>query len=179
MVVLKFDTMKINQIYYNLYQGTDVNTFMAGIQVIAERLGIQPEWLLNVMIIESGLNPQAVNGSTGASGLIQFMPATAKNLGTNVENIRLMTAVEQLDYVYEYLKPYRGKMRSWYDVYFAVFYPAAIGKADSWVLQSSSQSAAIIAKYNKGYDRDGNNAITVAEVKESIDIALKKKGCSL
>ena len=41
------------------------------------RLNIDPDYLVNVMSIESGFNPAATNVYTGATGLIQFIPATA------------------------------------------------------------------------------------------------------
>ncbi len=36
------------------------------------------------MMAESGLNPKVVNRTTGATGLIQFIPKTALGLGTTV-----------------------------------------------------------------------------------------------
>ena len=41
--------------------------------------------------------------SIGAVGLIQFMPDTAKLLGTTTAKLRAMSAVEQLDYVEKHL----------------------------------------------------------------------------
>lgn len=43
-------------------------------------LGINREWLYNVIMMESGWDPKAYNKS-GAVGLIQFMPATLKDFG--------------------------------------------------------------------------------------------------
>ena len=37
-----------------------------------------------------------------ATGLIQFMPKTAKNLGTSTQQLFKMSNVQQLDYVYKY-----------------------------------------------------------------------------
>ena len=42
----------------------------------SERYGVSYGWLLSVAKCESSLNPLAVNRSSGASGLFQFMPAT-------------------------------------------------------------------------------------------------------
>lgn len=142
--------------------------FCAKIQTICNDLQISPEWLLAVMYIESRINPYAVNKYTNATGLIQFMPATAKSLGTTTAELLSMTAIEQLDYVYLYLKPYTGKMHSLMDVYFAVFFPAAIGKSPDYVLQTSSLSASKIASQNPAYDINSDGAITVAEVEFKI-----------
>ncbi len=42
----------------------------------AKRYGVAYSWLLSTAECESGLNPNAVNTSSGATGLFQFMPAT-------------------------------------------------------------------------------------------------------
>ena len=143
--------------------------------IVADILGIKPEWLENVMWIESRLNPQAVNKVTGATGLIQFMPATAQSLGTTTEALKAMSFDEQMEYVYLYLRPYRGKMSSQVDVYLAVFFPVAIGKPDSYVLQTSKLSPALIAKQNPAYDLNKDNQITKGEVATAINRILQKK----
>ena len=145
------------------------------VTIVADMLGIRPEWLENVMWIESRLNPQAVNKISGATGLIQFMPATAKALGTTTEELLKMSFDEQMDYVYMYLRDYKGKMKSQVDVYLAVFFPSAIGKPDSYVLQTSKLSPAIIARQNPGYDLNKDQQITKGEVATAINRILQKK----
>ncbi len=152
------------------------DAFTAKVKQVGNALGINPNYLMAVMSLESGLRSDAVNPVTGASGLIQFMPATARNLGTTLKEIREMSNVEQLDYVYSYLSTYSGKMNSLADVYFAVFFPAAIGKPDSFVLQTSSLSASKIASQNPIFDLNKDSVITVGEVKEYWNKFLKKKG---
>ena len=142
--------------------------FCARLHSICDSLRISPEWLLAVMYIESLINPYAVNKYTNATGLIQFMPSTAKSLGTTTAELLNMTAIDQLDYVYLYLKPYTGKMHSLMDVYFAVFFPAAIGKSSDYILQTSSLSASKIASQNPAYDINSDGEITVAEVESKI-----------
>jgi soluble lytic murein transglycosylase-like protein len=46
------------------------------IRAAAARWGVDPNWLLRVASCESGLNPNAYNSRSGASGLFQFKPAT-------------------------------------------------------------------------------------------------------
>ena len=70
-----------NYLRKNVNTNNDVNV---------EKLNIDPKDLLGIMNSESGLNPQAVNKSSGATGLIQFMPATAKSLGTTVSPMLLL-----------------------------------------------------------------------------------------
>ena len=62
--------------------------FLQKVRLICAKLGIEPDWLMFVMNSESGLNPAAYNPNGGASGLIQFMPDTAKGLGTTTEALR-------------------------------------------------------------------------------------------
>ena len=62
----------------------------------ADDLHVDAYALANVINFESGFNPQAVNPSSGASGLIQFMPRTATGLGTSVGTIRGMSALQQM-----------------------------------------------------------------------------------
>ena len=93
--------------------------FMEQSKAMADRLGIDHTDLMKIMHFEAdGINPQAINyqrnKETGemepkASGLIQFMPTTAPELGTTVEEIRKMSGTEQLPYVEEYLKQHGVK----------------------------------------------------------------------
>jgi hypothetical protein len=52
--------------------------YMPVIEAVAKNLGMQREWLYNVIMLESAFNPAAYNKS-GAVGLIQFMPSTLKD----------------------------------------------------------------------------------------------------
>lgn len=147
---------------------TNQAAFAAKVITICSQLSIDPNWLMAVMYIESGLNPASVNSSTGAVGLIQFLPSTAIELGTTAEALRSMSNVDQLDYVYSYLKPYRSKIQSFTDCYFAVFFPAAIGHYSDWILQAYGMSAGYVAGKNGGYDPNNDNEITFREVEGKI-----------
>ena len=143
-------------------------SFVNAVNYYSELLDIQPDWLVGVMWFESKLNPAAVNPVTGATGLIQFMPATAKALGTTTTALKHMNAYEQMTYVYQYLKPYTGRMHSLVDVYFAVFFPKAIGASRDTVLQTSKLSTKTIARQNVIFDANKDDAITVGEVEDYI-----------
>lgn len=119
---------------------------------LSHQLGADPAWLANVIQYESRWNPQAINGGTGASGLIQFMPSTARGLGTTVEAIRRMTAGQQMQYVAAYFRRFRGKLRSQEDVFMAVFYPAAVGKGASYSFPAR------VARANNGISTAGEYA---------------------
>jgi hypothetical protein len=108
---------------------------------------------------ESSLNPQAVNRSTGASGLIQFMPRTAQSLGTTVEAIRQMSAAQQMPYVEKFFQSVRlpsgasaGKL------YAYVFLP---GRANREILTQRGEN---YYEANKGLDVNQDGQITIADL---------------
>ena len=113
-------------------------------------------------------SPSIQNKYSGATGLIQFMPSTAKSLGTSVEALKYMDFLTQLNYVEKYYRPYRGKIKSFVDLYLATFFPVAMGKPDNFVIQTSKISPEVIAKQNPVFDLDKNNSVTVGEIKKVI-----------
>lgn len=141
--------------------------FINRVREISAKLGIDPNWLMGTMYLESGLLATAKNPQGGATGLIQFMPATAKGLGTTTAALAAMSNVQQLDYVYAYFKPYTGKIKSWFDLYMFTFYPAAVGKPDSYVLGNTAAMQALIAKQNAGFDVNRDGKITKGEFRAS------------
>ncbi len=157
--------------------------FVRGVRVVAAALSTDPNFLMAVMWAESRLNPQAQNTrfplSGGfATGLIQFTPDTARALGTSVDALYHMSNVEQLPYIEKYFRPYAGRLKTYFDVYAAVFFPAAIGKADTWVFETSRLSRSRIAAMNPVIDLDSNGEITVGEFKKylenSVPVKLRK-----
>ena len=150
--------------YLSKIDPVERQAFNEKLNEISKELGIKKIDLLSIMYIESGLNPQAQNPITNATGLIQFMPSTAKRLGTTVENLYKMNATQQLKYVKKYLLPFKDKINNVYDLYFAVFFPNAIGKPNDYVLQTQTLPPKIIAKSNKNIDTNKDNKLTKQEV---------------
>lgn len=161
-------------------KGESRDEFARKVKDISDRLKINPNWLMVVMHNESGLNAQAVNKQKGdpadpftraksrATGLIQFMPRTAQSLGTTTQALYGMTNIRQLDYVYQYYRPFAGRIKSYFDLYMITFFPAAVGKPDDFVLQAGNISSAIIAAQNPGFDINKDRKITVREAKQSM-----------
>lgn len=147
----------------NYYTG-DKEQFSNKVVEIADEIGINPSWLMAVMLFESSMNPQAKNRYSGATGLIQFMPSTAYGLGTTVEELYNMDGIEQLDYVRKYFSPWKNKIKSLTDCYLVVFYPSAVGKSDNYILGDTIARQELIAEQNAGLDTDKNKAITKKEV---------------
>jgi len=132
---------------------------------VATYLGIQADWLAAAMSFESRLNPAAVNSMSGATGLIQFMPSTARNLGTTTEALKGMTFTQQLEYVKRYFEAHKGQMHNLQDVYLVIFYPAEVGKAPSDVIASAGNP---VYDQNAVFDRTGKGYITREDVTSTI-----------
>jgi len=139
--------------------------FLDKVSDISDQLDTDPDYLMAVMAFESQLDHTRVNRLSGATGLIQWMPDTAKELGTTTEELKNMTAIEQLDYVYKYLKPYKGKLRKISDLYMAVLWPAAVGKKEDYILFENGTAA---YKQNKGLDLNEDGFITKEEATQRV-----------
>ncbi|MCI0392561.1 MAG: lytic transglycosylase domain-containing protein [Acidobacteria bacterium] len=139
--------------------------FWIELRAVAERLQTQPAWLLNVMASESLFNPAAHNPLPGqtASGLLQFIEATARRMGTTTEAIRRMSPVEQLRLVERYLTPFRGRLNRLADVYLAVFRGAVIDGGDTVVVVDSNKERRVYA-LNKSLDLNGDGRIVKGEL---------------
>lgn len=140
--------------------------FQSALDYIAKKLQANKSDLLTVMYAESELNPKATNPYSNATGLIQFVPGTAAWLGTSVEELRTMTSIEQLEYVYKYFKPYTGKLNWVTDLYAATFYPRALGKWDDYKMwwELVAKQNQVIAKYC-----DNSNQIDYAGFKKYVE----------
>ena len=115
---------------------------------------------------ESGWNPAARNKYTDASGLIQFMPDTAKGMfGLSVAEIRGMTRKQQAklvgDYYSRILKS-TGPVNRPGDLYLATFYPAAMSKDDDFIIFPVDSKG---WEQNKGLREPGDGPITAGSVR--------------
>jgi soluble lytic murein transglycosylase-like protein len=60
------------------YSGGDIESI---ITAAAQAAGVAPSWLISTAECESGLNPNAYNGSGPYEGLFQFLPSTFSGHG--------------------------------------------------------------------------------------------------
>lgn len=156
-------------------QKIDVSTiqdpdFQKKLEKVASGLGVKSSDLIAVMKQESGVKANAVNPTSGATGLIQFMPSTAQRLGTTTEELRTMDPVQQLDYVYKYFKMTGVGNGTLGDLYMAVFMPKYVGYPDNFILGASGMGGfpGKVYAQNAGLDRNRDGTITVADVKNSV-----------
>ncbi|MCX5592010.1 transglycosylase SLT domain-containing protein [Alcaligenes endophyticus] len=143
---------------------------------ICRELGVEPDYLMACMAFESAetFSPKIKNAAgSGATGLIQFMPATAKGLGTTTDALAAMTAEQQLEYVLAYFWPYRSRLKTIGDVYMAILWPAGIGKPDDWTLWDKT-SRPTTYRQNAGLDLNKDGKITKAEAVAKIQAKLTR-----
>lgn len=130
-------------------------------------------WLMACIHFESGgtFSPSIKNmAGSGATGLIQFMPKTAVGLGTTTRALAAMTAVEQLDWVEKYFKPYAKRVKSLPDMYMSILLPSAIGKDDNAPLFSSG----IAYRQNASLDANKDGVVTKKEASQRVQASLDK-----
>ena len=143
-------------------------SFLAKTKQVAQRIGCNYKDLLAVMNSESGLNSKAKNPKGSAVGLIQFMPSTARQLGTTTEALYNMTPEQQLDYVEKfylmnkktYLKSDRKLSAG--DLYTLTFMPAYVNKE---VLTTTGQK---FYNANRGLDVNGDGQITKSDLAQRV-----------
>ena len=127
-------------------------------------------------------SPSIMNmAGSGATGLIQFMPSTALaffhspleiKAMTDAERkangikacarLAAMTAEDQLNYVYKYFRPFKGRLRNLGDLYMAILWPAGVGQSDSFVLWEKGKRPTTY-RQNAGLDVDRDGEITRGE----------------
>lgn len=153
--------------------------FRNRVRWIADDLNMPEEgasWLMACMAFESAetFSPSIRNAAgSGATGLIQFMPRTAEGLGTTTAALASMTAEDQLNYVYKYFRPYRGRLNVLSDVYMAILWPAAIGKPENHILWTKDARPTTY-RQNAGLDVNRDGAITKGEAAKLVSDKLAK-----
>lgn len=141
-----------------------------------------PNWYMACMAFETGetFSPSIKNPGSTAVGLIQFLEATARGLGTTTAKLAAMTRMEQLEYVWLYFRNFirdTGKRpKTLEDVYMVIHWPRAVGLDNSATMYTQGTSA---YKVNAGLDLNKDGIITKAEagrlVRAKLDKGLTKE----
>lgn len=143
--------------------------FVVEVKKLVIELGMNwidaPTDLMSCMAFETGerFTANVKSPVSSATGLIQFMEATAKEMGTTTAALAGMTAEDQLRvYVRKYFMKYKGKFKNLGDIYMSILWPAGMGKSDSHVLWDKTGR---LKQYmaNRGLDVNKDGAITRAE----------------
>lgn len=145
--------------------------FTSGVTELAKKYNIPEDYLYAVMGFETGgsFSPSERNKrGSGATGLIQFMPETARGLGTSTEKLAGMSRAEQLKYVDKYFEGNLPKGASLSDVYMSILMPAAVGKPDNTVLFGPGGIVPNAYSQNSGLDLNGDGKVTKAEASSKV-----------
>lgn len=143
-------------------------TFRERVRWIANDLKMDANFIMACIAWESGetFSASVKNmAGSGATGLIQFMPSTAIEIGTTVTKLAAMTAEDQLNFVYKYFAlmiKRRGPLVTLEDVYMSILWPSAIGKDASYVLFDKAKGPTAY-RQNAGLDLDKDGRITKYE----------------
>lgn len=138
--------------------------FIERVIEVANYLGVKAEHLMFLMWFETARTlDHTITNSIGATGLIQFMPTTAKGLGTTTEALRKMSNVEQMEYVKKHLSFARGKYKDFVDLYCGIFWPAAVGKPDTYRITSDT-----VARQNPLFDINKDTDIEKTEIRAAL-----------
>lgn len=144
-----------------------------------------PNWLMACMAWESGesFSPSKKNmAGSGATGLIQFMPSTAKELGEyrktalSTSALAKMSAEDQLTWVYWYFRMQidrHGPITNLEDCYMAILWPGAIGKPVSAPLWDKGAMPTTY-RQNAGLDSNKDGTITKLEAASHVRAKLDK-----
>ena len=148
-------------------------SFKSKVIQICGELGCDPSNLMSAMAFETGesFSPSIRNKQSGATGLIQFMPSTAIGLGTTTDKLAAMSAVNQLDFVRKYLKPFKNKMNTVSDVYMTILFPVAVGKPEAFVLFKKPSKQ---YNQNSGLDANKDGQVTKGEAAAKVQAKLVK-----
>jgi len=165
---------------------------------LSDNVGMKPEDILNVMAVESNLDPSAHNPNGHASGLVQVMPKFLSGLGFHgtPEDFRNSSASSQLNVVERLIKNMMkvngGPLNSAAQYYVGNFLPVALklpgvrqGKASTIIVSKnpiephlpniSIQQEMKFYNANPGLDFDHDGNITYGDIQNVLKAAQNKK----
>lgn len=149
--------------------------FLEGVNNVSRRFSIDANDLLGLMQSESGINPQARNPS-GATGLIQFMPATARGIGTSTSALYNMNRAQQMPWVERFFNSVRlPRGAGPGHLYTSVFLPAYANRASNFVVarrgaanDAGANKSGSWYSQNSGLDLNRDGQITIAELGQRV-----------
>jgi hypothetical protein len=137
------------------------NNFINKLLIVSKKLETKPTLLLASMIIESEMKAHSVNNVSGAVGLLGFTDITCKQFKWNKHQIKKLSRMEQLDYVYSYYKRFKGRLNSIADYGIANAAPSCMF-ADKRIIVYSDKTDSYWQ--NTYWDLDNNGVIQVWEI---------------
>lgn len=163
------------------------DSFLTKGREMGQRMGMSFTQFLFVSNHESGLNPAAHNPNGDASGLIQFMPRTLEGYGMSPEEMRSLSAEEQLPYIERFLSAYKNKRLDFMGrIHQALYVPASLdeGYGLDQVLTRrggtkwGGSEASAYASNAKAFDPEGKGYITPRDL-EAADLRAARNSSTL
>ena len=168
--------------------------FIAKVKDVAGALGFPVIDLLACMNLESARTfDPAIQNNLGFTGLIQFGKPAAASLGTTTDVLKMMTRVQQMDYVQAYFSKLWGWPNSKCpsptlgNIYLTILLPAfRFAAADQQIAVAGDPKSGSWYSANKGFDPQRLGYFTpamveatVAQHKREVEQCLAKAGVTL
>ena len=137
------------------------------IRNIAYELGVEPVYLYKLIYDESKGDTKAYNKRSGATGIIQWIPSTARKYGTTTKSISKMSLTGQLYLARLYFKDtFPKNYKTYHNLRLAVLCPMAIGKSNHYVIADSTTNYGrkVLKYYQDTNDVNQDGVITVEEL---------------
>lgn len=145
--------------------------FARELLTVVRELDADGDRVAALMSEESRFRPD-IRNSIGAAGLMQWLPSTAPLVGTTVEQLAKMSAIEQV----------RGPVRATLKLQGAAGrkdpamagWGSHVGEPDATVIATREPphpmpgGTAAFYERNKGYDREGKGFITAGDVRRAV-----------
>jgi hypothetical protein len=165
--VLEGESFKVSNSKGQASSNTLSREFLNSVENTANRLGMPPKYLMSVIGFETigSFRTDIRNPRSSATGLIQFMPKTARGLGTSTSQLARMSRVEQMYYVEKHYQPFAGRISTLEDAYMAVLWPAAVGRGGNYVLFSRGSKA---YRLNRGLDLNRDGRVVASEATTAV-----------
>ena len=153
-----------HQLQDMIARGAFEEGFLEQVHQMCIQLNAHAMALLSIMHHETAgtFNPKIRNKYSGATGLIQFLPATARALGTSTNELKSMRQRQQLEYVERYFQQRQeeGADLSNPDALAtAVFYPRANGDTNHVIARRGSRTY----RLNRQVDRNRDGILHAGE----------------
>lgn len=146
------------------YHQPSVNEFAQALTDTASHLNCDPQQLLLILYLESGLHPQARTSKGSGIGFIQLTDTDAKRLGTTVTRLSDMDGITQLKYVERFLMPFKWQLSTLTEIYFACYFQDGVGQSSSFYFRLPTKYATA----NRIFPLRNNNRIQKWQIEKSL-----------
>ncbi|WP_256852673.1 hypothetical protein [Pantoea sp. Fr+CA_20] len=165
--------------FFEKFGADKTSAFRTKLLDVSNDLGIDPNYIMACIALETGktFRTDIKNPGSSATGLIQFMKATAEELGTSTSQLRRMDHVQQMEYVKKYFQMQSCNVNvpteewSLEDVYYSIFSPKLIKLKSNDIIYQKGDGDSYDKNLYHDVNKDGK--ITKSEIAENIRVNYK------